>query len=84
MTFHGMCNESNTTGASCGAGTVYPSRTHELSLVFSGFVLLDLKFCVLHFVDRCLSFGSFSLALVKKNSQHNEQKTPQKTKDRAT
>jgi hypothetical protein len=49
-----------------------------------GFVLLDLKFCVLHFADRCLSFWSFSLALVKKYSQHNEQKTPQKTKDRAT
>ena len=28
-------NRNNTTGATSGAGTVYPSRVHELILVFS-------------------------------------------------
>jgi hypothetical protein len=35
MTYHRVCNRSNTTGATCGPGTAYPSRTH-------GFVLLNL------------------------------------------
>ena len=33
---------SNTTGATSGAGVAYPSGEHELTLVFVGFVLLQL------------------------------------------
>jgi len=31
-TYHRVCNESNTTGATCGAGTAYPSGAHEFIL----------------------------------------------------
>ena len=43
MTYHRFFNKSNTMGATCGAGTVYPFRAQHLSSppVFSGFVLLD-------------------------------------------
>jgi hypothetical protein len=33
---HRVCNYSNTTGATSGAGTVYPSREAEFTPVFSG------------------------------------------------
>jgi len=33
---------SNTMGATSGAGTAYPSRVPEFTPVFSGFVLLNL------------------------------------------
>ena len=31
ITYHWICNKSNTTGAACGAGTAYPSPTHEFT-----------------------------------------------------
>ena len=34
MTYHRDCNKSNTTGATCGARTAYPSGIHEFALVF--------------------------------------------------
>jgi hypothetical protein len=33
MTYHRVCDKSNTTGATCGAGTAYPSGVHPC---FSG------------------------------------------------
>ena len=53
MTYHRIGNKSNTTGATCGVGTAYPS---EFTSMFSGArVARSLVFCVM-FVDRCLSF----------------------------
>ena len=31
MTYHRVCNNRNTTGATCGAGTAYPSRAREFT-----------------------------------------------------
>ena len=31
MTYHRICNWSNPTGATSGAGTAYPSGAHELT-----------------------------------------------------
>jgi hypothetical protein len=43
MTCHRACSYSNTTGATSGAGTFYPSKALEFSLRFLvGFVFLDL------------------------------------------
>ena len=36
MTYHRVCNKSNTTGETCGAGTDYPSVAPEITLIFSG------------------------------------------------
>ena len=36
ITYHCICNMSNTTGATCGAGTSYPSGAHEFPPVLSG------------------------------------------------
>jgi hypothetical protein len=42
MTYHRICNQIDTTGATSGAGTTYPSRAPEFTLILMGFVLLDL------------------------------------------
>ena len=42
MTFHRIYNKSNTTGATCGARTAYPSGAPEFAPDLVGFVLLDL------------------------------------------
>jgi hypothetical protein len=55
-----ICNYSNTTYATNGAGTAFPSKAPERTPGFSGFVLLDLYFSVCCFVDRWLSFCGFS------------------------
>ena len=47
---------SNTTGVACGAGTANPYEASEFTPNFSGFLLLDLQFFALCFVDRSLSF----------------------------
>jgi hypothetical protein len=62
MTYHRVCNKINTTGATSGAGTAYPSGAPEFISVFSGVVRVNrsLVLCVC-FVDRCLSFCTFSL-----------------------
>ena len=41
-----MSVNSNTTGVTSGAGIEYPLGTTEFTLVFLGFVLLDLFFSV--------------------------------------
>ena len=62
ITYHRVCNKINTTGATSGAGTAYPSGAPEFISVFSGVVRVNrsLVLCVC-FVDRCLSFCTFSL-----------------------
>ena len=60
MTYHRVCSYINTTGATSGAGSAYPSVAHEFTQVFSGVcVTRSLVLCVC-FVDRCLSFCTFS------------------------
>jgi hypothetical protein len=60
MPYHQICNQINTTGATSGAGTAYPSGAPEFTLGFSGFrVTRSLTLCVC-FVDRCLFFCIFS------------------------
>jgi len=50
----------NTTGASSGAGTAYPSGAQKFTHVYSGVrVTRSVVLCVC-FVDRCLSFCTFS------------------------
>jgi len=58
MTYHQVYNKSNTTGATCGVGTAYPSGAPELIPGFSGVrVARSLVFsCILY---HCLSV-SFS------------------------
>jgi hypothetical protein len=34
LTYHGVCNKSNTAGATCGAGTAYSSWTPEFTFFF--------------------------------------------------
>ena len=60
MTYHLVCNQINTTGATRGTGTAYPSRLSSAA-VLVGFVLLDLQFmCMI-----CRSFFVlFLLAIV--------------------
>jgi hypothetical protein len=41
MTYHRVCDKSNTTGTTCGAGTAYLSGAHEFIPVLVGFVLSD-------------------------------------------
>jgi hypothetical protein len=36
ITYHWICNKSNTTSATCGAGTAYPSPAHEFTPDLSG------------------------------------------------
>ena len=53
--YHRVCNKSNTTGATCGAGIAYFSGAPEFSPVFSGFrvdrfVVFCVMFCRLLFV----------------------------------
>ena len=79
MTYHRVSN-FNTTGATSGAGTAYHSGAPEFIPVFSGVrVTRSLVLCVC-FVDRCLSFCTFSFGiaffsdiriLVSSNSSHN-------------
>ena len=80
MTYHRLLNKNNTTGAICGAGTVYPFRAQHLtsppvfsvarvtrSLVFMCNVLLIVVNCpfVLFFWQLCcLSFFSFCHCVV--------------------
>ena len=58
--------KSNTTGATCGAGTTYPSGASEFNLDFSGVrVARSLVFCVVFCTSLsfCLvSFGSVCLS----------------------
>ena len=74
ITYHRVCNEINTTGATSRAGTAYPSGAPEFTPVFSGFpVTRSLALCVC-FIDHCLSFFfwplcclSFDLRILEKS-----------------
>jgi hypothetical protein len=66
--------------ATCGAGTAYPSGSPEFTTSFSG-VRVDRSsgLCVC-FVDRCLSFCTFSVVFIyvywcKKTYQSSYQKS---------
>ena len=56
MTYHRMCNQINTTGATSGAGTAYPAVAPRFTPGFSGVrVTRSLVLCVC-FLDLSLSF----------------------------
>jgi len=63
MTYHRVCNYINTTGVTRGAGTAYPSRATEFTLGFSGVRVSRSLVVYVCFVDRCLSFCTFSVGL---------------------
>ena len=61
MTYHRVCNKSNTTGATCGAGTDYPCGAVEFTPCFYWLrVTRSLVFCIC-FIYHCLSFCPFFL-----------------------
>ena len=51
-------------GATSGAGSAYPSGTPEFIADFSGFRFIRSLVLYVCFVDYCLSFCTFSLAIV--------------------
>ena len=60
MTYHRVCNKRNTTVATCEERISYSSGTPKFTPSFSGVrVTRSLVLCVC-FVDRCLSFCTFS------------------------
>ena len=62
MTYNRLCNKSNTMGATCGAGTAYPSGAPEFTPVFSGVrVVQSLVFCEM-LCRSLLSFCYFSFS----------------------
>ena len=64
VSYHLVCIYINTTGATSGAGTAYPSGAHEFTPGFSGVrVTRALVLCVC-FVDCCLSLILFLLAIL--------------------
>ena len=57
LTYHRVCNKSNTIGVTSGAGTVYPSGSPEFTPLFfwgSSCSILNLYFSVCCVVDHCL------------------------------
>ena len=61
MTYHRVCNQIiNTTGATSGAQTAYPSGALSSHPVFSWVRVTRSLFLCAWFVDRCLSFCTFS------------------------
>ena len=57
MTYNRVCIKYNTTGATCGVGTAYPSETPEFTPVVSVVrvtrsLVLCVMFCRLLFVER--------------------------------
>ena len=61
MTYDWVCNKSNTTDATCGAGYAYPSGAPEFIPVLSGIhVAQSLVVCVV-FVDHCCPYVVFLL-----------------------
>ena len=60
MTYHRICSYINTTGATSGTGTAYPSGTSEFTPGFIGVhVTRSIALCII-FVDRCLFFCTLS------------------------
>ena len=64
MTYHRVCNQINTTGATSGAGTAYPSGASEFTPFLVGFVLLDLQLYVYVLQIVVCPFVLFHLAIV--------------------
>jgi hypothetical protein len=55
----------STTGATSGAGTAYPSGALEFTPRFSGVRVTRSLVLYVCFVDRCLSFCTFSFGIVE-------------------
>jgi hypothetical protein len=60
------CNQINTTGATSGAGTAYPSGAPALTPVFSGVRVTRILVLYVYFVDRCLSCCTFYKPLISR------------------
>ena len=60
MTYHRVCNQINTTGVTSGTGTAHPYGVPEFTLGFSGVRVTRSLVLYVCFVDRCLSFCTFS------------------------
>ena len=60
MICHRVCNYINTTGATSGAGTAYPSGAPLFTPAFSGVRVTRSLVLYVCFVDCCLSFCTFS------------------------
>ena len=58
--YYRVCNQINTTGATSGAGTAYPSGAPEFTPSFSGVRVTRSLVLYVFFLDRCLSFCTFS------------------------
>ena len=61
MVYYRVCSMNNTTGATSGAGTAYPSGTLEFTPVFSGVsaarsLVSCIVFCILLFVPLTFFF----------------------------
>ena len=63
MTYRWVCNQSNTTDATSGAGTVYPSEAIEFTPGFQWDLCCSI-FSFMYFVDSCLSFKLVVLFLL--------------------
>ena len=65
MTYHRVCNESNSTNATRGAGSAYHSGKPEFTRDFKwGSYCSIFSFLYDVYVDRCLSFFMLAVALV--------------------
>ena len=65
MTYHRVCNQINTTGATSGEGTAYPSEASDFIPWFLvGFMLLDLQFYVYVLQIVVCPFVLFLLSIV--------------------
>ena len=62
MTYHQVCNQSNTTGSTSGTGTAYPSGAPQFTPIFSGVcVTRSLDLCVLQIVFCPFSFDRYTV-----------------------
>ena len=62
MTYHWVCSKSNTTCATCGAGTLYPSRAQRFTPGFQWGLIYSFLYCALKVI--LCPFVLFSLAIV--------------------
>jgi hypothetical protein len=58
-------SSDNTTGVTSGSGTTYPSEAPEFTPGFSGVRVTGSLVLYVCFVDRCLSFCTFSFGIFK-------------------
>ena len=65
LTYHRVCNKSNTTSVICGAGTAHSSGAHEFTPGFSGIrVARSLVFCVVICTSLFVLLSDFLFAVV--------------------